>query len=254
MFGSSNWEADVPQRELSEEEVTQLTNSYRQMKEAEAVLAMSHLDTGPGRRQQILETIIDLEKKPAAELTATEAEHLRNLRRIVSANFKEVPTFVFVEDLLLKKLGPERFKAWKSKKASHQEELESLVKVNDELQRQVELLQRTSPSVSVPNSPVSFDVNSFGTDPRTGIVVQRQAGTYVVEVDERGVVTSAFLVTPKAPGRIKSWLKTAGNFLRRLFSFGAWVEPAPESTNNQALSVEANKTAIYYAGLLKGKK
>jgi hypothetical protein len=194
--------AVTPEHELGST-VTELKTESEEMTLDELIAEMAKLKLAESRvhklndyQRKALERIAELQSKQATEeLTSPEIAQLALLKDTVRTG-EPPPSFVHINDLLLERVGPEAFKRIQKRKSELEAERKALKDLNDEMQRQVELLQKP---VSTPIGPMLNTSNLSGVS---------TPGTYVVEIGERGVVNSAHLITPKEVSAMKPNLWT----------------------------------------------
>lgn len=184
----------VSSKNLTSEEVQRAVLRYKELKDAEAQLrSLVGSDQG---RQRALEELATLEAKSSTEeLTDVEKDIVLNLREVIRSGVP-APTHVYLESLLLKRVGPEKYKKIQLKRENHAQELDFLERSNAELQRQVDLISKLENVPVETDIGPTFSVDAFQND-RSGVTIKREPGSYLVEVDRKGKVTAAFRVTPK---------------------------------------------------------
>jgi len=201
---------DFSTKQLTDEDVKRAVLRFQELKTAQSELDALVEPWNEGA-QKVLEELASLQarmdegKEP---LTDLEMNYLGNLRDALKVG-DHPPEYVGVQDLLLKKVGPEKFKRIQMRKAEHEAERDLLRQTNDELQRQVELMIKAN------ETPIPIgaggDVVVYNTDsiPRT-----TAPGTYVVEVGAKGRVTAAHLITPKeAKPKLTFWERVVKTFV-----------------------------------------
>jgi len=127
---------DFSTKQLTDEDVKRAVLRFQELKTAQSELDALVEPWNEGA-QKVLEELASLQarmdegKEP---LTDLEMNYLGNLRDALKVG-DHPPEYVGVQDLLLKKVGPEKFKRIQMRKAEHEAERDLLRQTNDELQQ-----------------------------------------------------------------------------------------------------------------------
>ncbi len=151
---------------------------FQAMAETESVIR------GSVERHNMLNNLGLLQAKLAVreELTDFETEYRRNLIMALTTG-SEGATRVHVQELLLKKVGPEKYARIARRFQDHQRELKILQDINEELNKQIEM---TAPRPASADAPMQLAYRPF------------EPGCYLIEADGRGNITSSYKVTSAA--------------------------------------------------------
>jgi len=163
------------------------------------------------------------ERGQLGKLSDIDQQYLVNLKATLAEGGK-VPEHIYVENVLRQKLGP-KYQEFVRRRGDHRKQLEELKKVNDELQKQVDLATATrgrpfeALADAAPLTTTETDETGFKTivpNPMRQVlgtldaVSRIEPGTYVVDVDVNHRVTSFKITSMPTLGfwaRIRRWFR-----------------------------------------------
>lgn len=150
--------------------------------------AAAHIEAvtgGDPRRMDWLTALAGLEAKrlKGEPLSDFEVQYKQNLMAVLTEGGKH--EVVNVQELLYKKVGPEKYKRISRRFVDHQKELEALEKINAQLNLEIEARNKLrGPPVKGPM------VINQKVDP----------GIWLIQVNNLGAIANSFKITPKADG------------------------------------------------------
>lgn len=161
----------------------------------DAAVQIEMVTRGDPRRLDWLTALAGLEAQVAngKPLSDFDVEYKKSLMEALTEGKKTEQ--VYVQEMLLKKVGPEKYRRISRRFVDHQKELEVLEKINKELNAEIEQRERLrGPPIKGPM------VVNQNIDP----------GMWLIEVDRPGHIASSFRVTAKPDGTFNLPLPVRG--------------------------------------------